>query len=67
MSTRLGYEMLQFGVDYFPRTRGESTLSSPGVIVKILREMFELRGDLGMRHDDIQQGPDRDSGHDPFG
>ncbi len=45
-STRLGYEMLQFGVDYFPRTRGESTLSSPGVILTILREMWELRGDL---------------------
>ncbi len=45
-STRLGFEMLQFGVDYFPRTRGESTLSSPGVIVTILREMRELRSDL---------------------
>jgi len=45
-ATRLGYEMLQFGVDYFPRTRGESTLSSPGVILTILREMWALRGDL---------------------
>jgi len=45
-ATRLGYEMLQFGVDYFPRTRGESTLSSPGIILTILREMRELRGAL---------------------
>jgi glycosyltransferase involved in cell wall biosynthesis len=45
-ATRLGYEMLQFGVDYFPRTRGESTLSSPSVITTILREMWQLRGDL---------------------
>jgi glycosyltransferase involved in cell wall biosynthesis len=45
-ATRLGYEMLQIGVDYFPRAEGESTLSSPGVIVTILREMLELRGDL---------------------
>jgi glycosyltransferase involved in cell wall biosynthesis len=45
-STRLGYEMLQFGVDYFPRTRGVSTLSSPGVIVTIVREMWSLRSDL---------------------
>ncbi len=45
-STRLGYEMLQFGVDYFPRTRGQSTLSSPGVITTILREMWQLRGEL---------------------
>lgn len=45
-STRLGFEMLQFGVDYFPRTRGESTLSSPSVIVTIIREMFQLRREL---------------------
>lgn len=45
-ATRLGYEMLQFGVDYFPRTRGVSTLSSPSVITTILREMWHLRGDL---------------------
>ncbi len=30
----------------FPRTRGVSTLSSPSVITTILREMWELRGDL---------------------
>ena len=45
-ATRLGYEMLQFGVDYFPRTRGVSTLSSPGVITTIVKEMWQLRGDL---------------------
>ena len=45
-STRLGYEIMQMGVDYFPRTRGESTLSSPGVILTILKEMWSLRGDL---------------------
>ena len=37
---------IQFGVDYFPRTRGVSTLSSPSVIVKILREAFALRSSL---------------------
>lgn len=45
-ATRLGYEMLQIGVDYFPRSEGESTLSSPGVILTILREMRALRADL---------------------
>ena len=45
-STRLGYEMLQIGVDYFPRTRGVRTLSSPGVIFTIVREMWTLRADL---------------------
>jgi hypothetical protein len=38
--------VVQFGVDYFPRTRGISTLSSPSVIVKLLREMFTLRKSL---------------------
>jgi len=41
-----GGKVVQFGVDYFPRTRGVSTLSSPAVIVKILREMFTLRREL---------------------
>jgi len=45
-ATRMGYQIMQMGVDYFPRTRGVSTLSSPGVIVKIVREMWALRGDL---------------------
>jgi glycosyltransferase involved in cell wall biosynthesis len=46
-ASRAGYSLLQFGVDYFPRARGESTLSSPAVIGKILREMWSLRNDLG--------------------
>lgn len=43
---KFGYHIVQFGVDYFPRTRGVSTLSSPSVIVKILREMWQLRREL---------------------
>jgi glycosyltransferase involved in cell wall biosynthesis len=43
---KYGYEVIQFGVDYFPRTRGESTLASLGVIKTIVTEMFELRKDL---------------------
>jgi len=43
---KLGYTVTQFGVDYFPRTRGVSTLSSPAIILKILGEMRELRGEL---------------------
>jgi glycosyltransferase involved in cell wall biosynthesis len=46
-SSRLGFGILQFGVDYFPRTRGESTLSQPSVIFTILREMLQLRRGLG--------------------
>lgn len=43
---KLGMNVVQFGVDYFPRTRGISTLSSPAVIRKILVEAFELRHEL---------------------
>ena len=43
---KMGMEVVQFGVDYFPRTRGVSTLSSPNVILKILKEAFALRRDL---------------------
>lgn len=43
---KLGYQVIQFGVDYFPRTRGESTLSSLRVIRRIIAEMLELRREL---------------------
>jgi glycosyltransferase involved in cell wall biosynthesis len=41
-ASRLGYRIMQFGVDFFPRTRGVSTLSSPAVIVKMLLELMVL-------------------------
>lgn len=43
---KYGYTVIQFGVDYFPRTRGVSTLSSPAVIAKILREAVSLRREI---------------------
>jgi hypothetical protein len=43
---RLGFRIVQFGVDYFPRTRGISTLSSNAVIAKIVKEMLGLRSEL---------------------
>ncbi len=43
---RQGFAVLQIGVDYFPRARGQSTLSSPEVIIGILREMRRLRSEL---------------------
>lgn len=43
---RLGFQIVQFGVDYFPRTRGISTLSSNAVILKILNEMRTLHTEL---------------------
>jgi glycosyltransferase involved in cell wall biosynthesis len=42
----VGASIIQIGVDYFPRSRGVSTLSSPGVIVKILKEMTAFRREL---------------------
>jgi|SRR5436190_13042901 len=44
----LGFVIQQIGLDYFPRSRGISTLSSPTVIFKILRELVGLYSD--MRH-----------------
>jgi glycosyltransferase involved in cell wall biosynthesis len=43
---RAGAVIIQIGVDYFPRTRGLSTLSSPGVILRILAEMWRVRREL---------------------
>lgn len=41
-----GAEIIQFGVDYFPRTRGVSTLSSPAVILTMMRELVALGSEL---------------------
>jgi glycosyltransferase involved in cell wall biosynthesis len=43
---RKGYRVFQIGVDYFPRTRGTSTLASPQVIAKMLVELAQLYGDV---------------------
>jgi len=43
---KMGFHIIQIGVDYFPRSRGVSTLSSLAVIRKMLREMSELRSEL---------------------
>ena len=38
-----GFKITQFGVDYFPRNRGTSTLASPDVILKMIRELVVFR------------------------
>ncbi|KFE72444.1 glycosyltransferase family 2 protein [Hyalangium minutum] len=39
---RKGFRVFQMGVDYFPRTRGVSTLASPSVIMKMVKELAKL-------------------------
>jgi glycosyltransferase involved in cell wall biosynthesis len=43
---RVGFQIVQIGVDYFPRQRGTSTLSSMSVIRDMLGEMVGLYGQL---------------------
>jgi glycosyltransferase involved in cell wall biosynthesis len=43
---RKGFRVFQMGVDYFPRTRGVSTLASPSVIVKMVKELAALYPDV---------------------
>jgi glycosyltransferase involved in cell wall biosynthesis len=38
-----GFKITQFGVDYFPRNRGLSTLASPDVIIKMIQELVAFR------------------------
>jgi glycosyltransferase involved in cell wall biosynthesis len=45
-ANRRGLRLVQFGVDYIARTRGVSTLSSPRVIVRMLRELRALRPEI---------------------
>ena len=44
-----GFKIVQFGVDYFPRNRGTSTLASPDVIFKMIGEMVAFR--MKLRHE----------------
>jgi glycosyltransferase involved in cell wall biosynthesis len=44
-----GFIIQQIGIDYFPRTRGESHLSSFGVVLKILRELITLFPEMRRR------------------
>lgn len=39
---RANFKIAQFGVDFFPRIHGKSTLSSPAVIVQMLQDMLRL-------------------------
>jgi len=45
-ANRRGFRLVQFGVDYIARTRGVSTLSSPAVILTMMRELVALGSEL---------------------
>ncbi|HSP33678.1 MAG TPA: glycosyltransferase family 2 protein [Thermoanaerobaculia bacterium] len=44
-----GFSVQQIGLDYFPRVHGTSYLSSPAVIVKMLRELVTLYPEMRRR------------------
>jgi glycosyltransferase involved in cell wall biosynthesis len=44
-----GFAIQQIGLDYFPRIRGTSHLSSPAVILKIFRELVTLYPEMRKR------------------
>ena len=54
---RRGYRVAQIGVDYFPRTRGISPLSSPAVIGKIPGELFSMYPEMRSRGGRAQPSP----------
>jgi glycosyltransferase involved in cell wall biosynthesis len=43
---RIGFNIIQFGTNYFHRSCGVSTLSSWRVILKILKELYTLRKEI---------------------
>lgn len=44
-----GFSIQQIGIDYFPRTRGESHLGSFGIVLTILRELVKLYPEMRRR------------------
>ena len=44
-----GFAIQQIGLDYFPRIRGQSHLSSPRVILKIFAELVKLYPEMRRR------------------
>lgn len=59
-----GFAIQQIGLDYFPRTRGKSRLSSPSVILKIFSELVTLYPEMRKR---VPRGEQSDVRHQPAG
>jgi hypothetical protein len=60
-----GFIIQQIGIDYFPRTRGESHLSSVAVILKILRELVRLYPEMRRRHRIVTSSTSCETTRDP--
>jgi glycosyltransferase involved in cell wall biosynthesis len=60
-----GFAIQQIGLDYFPRIRGTSSLSSLTVILKILRELVQLYPEMRQRvpRENAPELPEGDGQH----
>jgi len=63
----LGFVIHQLSLDYFPRTRGSSTLSSPRVILKIFAELVRLFPEMRRPRRRQPLAPAIDPAADPSG
>ena len=57
-----GFTIQQIGIDYFPRTRGQSNLGSFSVVLKILRELVQLYPEMRRRHSEANASTSMETG-----
>ena len=60
-----GFTIQQIGIDYFPRTRGQSHLGSFSVVLKILRELVRLYPEMRRRHRNGMPSTSMETGRSP--
>lgn len=60
-----GFSIQQIGIDYFPRSRGESHLGSFAVVLKILRELVRLYPEMRRRQRIVTSSTSCDTMRDP--
>jgi cellulose synthase/poly-beta-1,6-N-acetylglucosamine synthase-like glycosyltransferase len=60
-----GFSIQQIGIDYFPRSRGESHLGSFTVVLKILRELVRLYPEMRRRQRIVTSSTSCETTRDP--
>jgi len=60
-----GFSIQQIGIDYFPRSRGESHLGSFTVVLKILRELVRLYPEMRRRQRMVTSSTSCETTRDP--